>query len=123
MSSFKPNKEHVRHVLLFLFNQKENASESRRILVETYGDNVLTQVTCVRWFRRFKSGNFDLKDKDRPGQSKKFQDAELQALLDEDDTQTPQQMAEKLTVGRQTISDRLHAMGKIQKAGKWIPIM
>ena len=30
-------------------------------------------------------------------------------------------MAEKLNVGRQTISDRLHAMGKIQKAGKWIP--
>ena len=121
MSSFKPNKEHVRHVLLFLFNQKKTASESRRILVETYGDNVLTQDAGVRWFRRFKSGDFDLKDKDRPGQPKKFQDAELQALLDEDDTQTQQQMAEKLNVGRQTISDRLHAMGKIQKAGKWIP--
>ena len=75
----------------------------------------------MRWFRRFKSGDFDLKDKDRPGQPKKFQHAELQALLDKDDTQTQQQMAEKLNVGRQTISDRLHAMRKIQKAGKWIP--
>ena len=118
MSSFKPNKEHV---LLFLFNQNKNASESRRILVETYGDNVLTQDACVRWFRRFKSGDFDLKDKDRPGQPKKIEYAELQALLDKDDTQTQQQMAEKLNVGRQTISDRLHAIGKIQKAGKWIP--
>ena len=120
MSSFKPNKEHVRHVLLFLFYQKKSASESHHILVETYGDNVLTQNACVRWFRRVKSGDFDLKDKDRPGQPKKFQDAELQALLDEDDTQTQQQMAEKLN-GRQIIFDRLHAMGKIQKAGKWIP--
>ena len=77
MSSFKPNKEHVRHVLLFLFNQKKNASESRRILVKTYGDNVLTHDACARWFRRFKSGDFGLKDKDRPAQPKKFQDAEL----------------------------------------------
>ena len=81
--------------------------------METYGDNVLTQDACVRWFRRFKSGDFDLKDKDRPGQPKKFQDAELQALLDEDYTETQQQMAEKLNVGRQTISDRVQAMGKI----------
>ncbi|XP_025161776.1 odorant receptor Or2-like [Harpegnathos saltator] len=67
------------------------------------------------------SGDFDLKDKERPGQPKKFQGAELQALLDEDDTQTQQQMTERLNVGRRTICDRLHAMGKIQKAGKWIP--
>ena len=117
MTSYEPNKEHLRHVLLFLFNQKKSASESRRILVETYGDNILTQDACVRWFRRFKSGDFDLKDKERPGQPKKFDDAELQALLDEDSTQTQQQMAERLNVGRRTICDRLHAMGKIQKAG------
>lgn len=86
MTSHKPSKEHLRHVLLFLFNQKKNASESRRILVQTYGDNVPTQDACVRWFRRFKSGDFDLKDKERPGQPKKFEDTELQALLDEDDT-------------------------------------
>ena len=86
--------------------------------METYGDNFLTQDAYVRWFRRFKSGDFNLKDKDRPGQPKKFQDAELKALLDEDDTEPQQQMAEQLNVGRQTISDRLHAMGKIQKAGK-----
>ncbi|XKL61262.1 hypothetical protein PGB90_008319 [Kerria lacca] len=30
-------------------------------------------------------------------------------------------VAERLNVGRQTICDRLHAMGKIQKAGKWVP--
>lgn len=122
MAKFEPNKEHIRNVLLFLFNQNNNASESRRILVETYGDShVPTQDACVRWFRKFKRGDFDLKDKERPGQPKKFTDAALQALLDEDDTQTQQQMADRLKVGRRTIGDRLHAMGKVQKAGKWVP--
>jgi len=31
------------------------------------------------WFRLFKSGDFNLKDKERLGQPKKFEDAELQA--------------------------------------------
>lgn len=62
-----------------------------------------------------------MKDKERPGQPKKFEDTELQAILDEDDTLTQQQMAEALNVARSTISTRLKAMGKIQKCGKWVP--
>ncbi|MGR0227407.1 hypothetical protein [Klebsiella pneumoniae] len=31
MSNFKPNKEHLRHVMIFLFNQKKKASECHRI--------------------------------------------------------------------------------------------
>ena len=32
----------------------------------------------------FKSGGFGLEDEERPGQPKKFEDEELEALLDED---------------------------------------
>jgi len=39
---------------------------------------------CEYWFRWFKSGDFVLKDEERSGQPKeKFEDAELQVLLDE----------------------------------------
>lgn len=51
-------------------------------------------------FRRIKTGDFDIKDKEIPDQPKKLEDKELQALLDEDDTQTQQQMADRLIVGR-----------------------
>lgn len=43
MSRFQPNKEHVRHALLFLFIKKKNERESRCMLVETFVDNALTQ--------------------------------------------------------------------------------
>jgi hypothetical protein len=33
MSKFVPEKEHLRHTLLFLFNQKKKAVESHRLLV------------------------------------------------------------------------------------------
>jgi len=64
-------------------------------------------------YRRFKSGNFDLKDKQRLGQPKKFEDAELQALLNENSAQTLEELSKALNVGKSTVSDRLHAIGKI----------
>ena len=52
---------------------------------------------------------------------KKFEGAELQALLDEDSTQTLKQLAKALGVDQGTISRRLYAISKIQKEGKWVP--
>ena len=52
---------------------------------------------------------------------KNFEDEELQALLDEDPTQSQQQLAQTLNVTQGAICQCLKAMGKIQKYGKWVP--
>ena len=111
----------MREALLFCFNLKKSAAESHRMLVEAYGDNALSDTTCRDWFRRFKDGNFDLSDKKRENRPRKVEDHELQALLDQDDTQSQKMLAEQLGVTQPAISMRLHAMGKIQKLGKWVP--
>jgi [histone H3]-lysine36 N-dimethyltransferase SETMAR len=121
MSNLVSEKREMRTALLFCFRLKKSAAESHRMLVQAYGDNALSDTTCRDWFRRFKSGDFDVGDKERPGQPKKFEDTELQSLLDEDDTQTQEQLAKQLGVAQRTVSDRLKAMGKIQKEGKWVP--
>ena len=111
-----PSKSHLRHSLLFLFHQKKKAVEAHRLLVETDGENAPVIRTCETWFRQFKSGDFDLTDNKHPdGVAKKFEDEELQALLDEDPTQLQQQLAQTLNVTRGVIFQRLKAMGKIQK--------
>ena len=107
MSPYVPNFEHMRHALLFMFNQGKKVSESHRALVEVYGDRAPTLRTCETWFRQFKNGDFDLDDAARSGKRKSFGDAESQALLDEDDTQTQRQLAEALGVQQQAISKRL----------------
>ncbi|KAG5322591.1 MOS1T transposase, partial [Pseudoatta argentina] len=61
----------------------KSAAEAHRILVQTYGDNALSDTTCRDWFRRFKNNDFELEDKERSGAPKKFQDKELEQLLDE----------------------------------------
>jgi len=77
--------------------------------------------TCQEWFQRFKSGDFDVNDKHRSGQPKKFEDEELQALLDQDSAQTQEQLTASLGITQKAISLRLKAMGKIQKEGEWVP--
>jgi len=46
------------------------------------------------WFKKFKSNDFDVRNEERVKPPKKFEDSELQALLDEDDAQTQQQLVD-----------------------------
>lgn len=121
MSNFVPNNVFLRGVLLHYFNMKKKAAESHRILVEVYGEHALAERTCQKWFARFKSGNFDLEDDERPGQPKKFEDLELEALLDQDPSQTQHELVRTLAVTQQAISHRLKAMGMVRKVGHWVP--
>jgi len=67
----------------------------------------------------FNDDNFEWQEACKP---RKVEDYQLQALLDEDDTQSQKMLAEQLDVSQVAISMRLHAMGKVQKIGKWMPM-
>ncbi|KAG5319477.1 MOS1T transposase, partial [Pseudoatta argentina] len=121
MSIFVPNKVYLRGILLHYFIQKKSAAEAHRILVQTYGDNALSDTTCRDWFRRFKNNDFELEDKERSGALKKFQDKELEQLLDEDPSQTLSELGKILQVDESTVSKRLKGLGMIQKQGHWVP--
>ena len=63
---------------------KKSAAKTHRLLVDIYGEHVPSKTSCKEWFRRFNSDDFDMRDKEREGAPKKFEDTELQALLEED---------------------------------------
>ena len=74
---------------------------------------MLSETICRDWFRRFKDGHFNLSDKKRENRPRKVEDHELQALLDEDDTQSQKMLDEQSTVTQPPISMRLRAMGRV----------
>ena len=111
----------LRGVHLHYFNMKKTAAESHLILVEVYGEYALAELPCQKWFTRFKSGHFGLEDEELPGQPKKFEDEELEALLDEDCCQTQEELAGSLEVTQAAISKRLKGARYIQKQGNWVP--
>ena len=62
-----------------------------------------------------------MRDKERIGQSKKFEDVELQELLDENPSgQTFLKLSIALNVTPLTISKHLHAIRKIHKEKRWL---
>lgn len=116
-----PNKHHLREVLIYFFNLKKSAAEAHRLLLEAYGEAALSERSCQEWFQKFKNGEFDVKDKERSGRPKVYEDMELEVLLKEDSSQTQKELALTLQVTQQAISHRLKSLGMIQKQGNWVP--
>ena len=120
MSNFVPEKVFLQGLLLHYFNMKKTAAESHRILVEVYAEHALAEGTCQKWFARLRSSNFGLKDEEHPGQPKKFENVELEVLLDENCCQTQEELETSLGVTQAAISKRSKAAGCIQKQGNWV---
>ncbi|GFT40020.1 histone-lysine N-methyltransferase SETMAR [Trichonephila clavipes] len=59
------NKEKIRFFLGFFFDKGENASQVAEIANGVYGHDTVTANYVQFWFRRFRSGIFDVKDAPR----------------------------------------------------------
>ncbi|XP_011050533.1 PREDICTED: histone-lysine N-methyltransferase SETMAR-like [Acromyrmex echinatior] len=61
------SKKKIRHILQFFFDKGENASQAAENVNSVYGPDTVTTNHAQFWFRRFRSGNFDVKDALRSG--------------------------------------------------------
>jgi len=93
---------------------KKSATEAHRLLVEAYA--VLSERSCRKWFQKFKNGEFDVEDKESSGRLKVNEDAELEALLDEDSPNAKKTCTYIIGETQQTISYRFEIIGNDSKA-------
>ena len=79
--------------------------------------SLLVKERVMSGFNASRTADFDVEDvRHSGGREKLFEDAELEALLEQDSCQNQ----EELAVTQQAISKRLKAMG-IQKQENWMP--
>jgi len=112
----KITNEHIRHCILFADNLGKKPPEANEMICQAYGENSVGLTTIKEWFSKFKKGEFDLKDKPRVGRPKETSADDLQALLDEDDSQLRRELDRLLN----TILRNLKAMGKVQIGTRWV---
>lgn len=115
------DKTHIRHCMLYEYNLKKNATQATNSICSAYGEHVLDVRTCQNWFARFRAGDFDLSDKERSGRPVEGDDALLEELIEEDPRLSTRELASVLSVSHVTVSNRLRALGKVQRVGKWVP--
>jgi histone-lysine N-methyltransferase SETMAR len=114
-------KQHFRHCIIFVFQLKKSGAKAANMICSALGEDAVMHKTCKKWYQRFRSGDFELSNRERTGQPKKFDDDELEQLLSENSAQSQQELTLQLGVTQQSISFHLHQLGKVQKLGQWIP--
>ena len=66
------------------------------MLSNTYGEVAISERTRREWFQRFKNGDFDVEDRYSGGREKVFEDAELEALIEQDSCQNQEELVRSL---------------------------
>ena len=67
MSSFEPNKRHLRELFIYFFKLNKSVAEAQLLLVVTYGEAALSERSCREWFQKFKKADLTSKTKNVAG--------------------------------------------------------
>ena len=114
------NHIHLRHIMLYHFEKGHTAAEAFRDLNDLFGEGTIGRKTVYEWFDRFKSGDTSLEDKPGRGRSSDFDDQDLLAAMEEDESLTTRILAEQFNVDHSTIVRRLKKLGKVWKLAGWV---
>ncbi|KAI6184561.1 Histone-lysine N-methyltransferase SETMAR [Aphelenchoides bicaudatus] len=60
MATAEPRTAHIRHCLLFMFDQRMTSTDAWRKINDTYGNRTISKSQVVRWFAKFESGDRQL---------------------------------------------------------------
>lgn len=115
------NKEKIRYILQFFFDKGEKVSHARENICAVYGPDTISIAAAKRWFARFRSGNFDVKDASRTGRPSVGKVDKILESVVEDRHVSTNEIAKKLKINRQTVSNHLEKAGYKKKLDVWVP--
>ncbi|KAL9876423.1 histone-lysine N-methyltransferase SETMAR-like isoform 1-T3 [Glossina fuscipes fuscipes] len=115
------NKEKIRYILQFFFDKGENASQAAKIVNGVYGSDTVTANYVQFWFRRFRSGIFDVKDAPRTGRPVVENVDKIGEMIEVDRDVSSRNIAQELKIVHKTVLNHLHKAGFKKKPDVWVP--
>ncbi|EGI59160.1 Histone-lysine N-methyltransferase SETMAR [Acromyrmex echinatior] len=92
--------EEIRYVMLFYYKKGKNAAQTCRQICEVYSADAVSECRTQEWFVRFRSGNFDVKDRSRSGRPFIEKVDEILQLVKQDRHVSCQEIANALRINR-----------------------
>lgn len=114
-------KYRMRVCMLYDFKQGKTRKICHEGLCKAFGDNVISYHQCCHWFSRFETGNESLEDEEHGHRKQIIDHGMLQQAIELDPTQTTRELAVAFSCSHTTIEQHLHAIGKVNRCGKWVP--
>lgn len=111
----------IRYALQFYYDKGTNAAQAHKQICAVYGQDALSKETARRWFRRFRSGNFDVKDAPRSGRPSTKKADKIIAKVKQDRHVSSHDIAKELNIHHQTVLNHLKKAGYKKKLGVWVP--
>lgn len=115
------NKEKIRYILEFFFDKGENASQAAENVNSVYGPDTVTANYAQFWFRRFRSGIFDVKDAPRTGRPVVENVDKVTEIIEVDRHVSSRSIAQELKIDHKTVLNHLHKAGFKKKLDVWVP--
>lgn len=113
---------HFRHLMLFYFRRGRKAVQTAKKICAVYGDCAIAKRSTVRkWFARFRSGNFDLEDRERSGRPAVVDDDQIETLIKNNPGHSTRDIAEVLHISHMSVVRHLKTLGYVNRYDVWVP--
>jgi len=111
----------IRSCLFYEFKLGTNVIHAVKRICSAFGEGAVNVRTAQKWCRTFESGDTTLNEEPRSGRPSVIGDSILVTTLQNDTSQTCEELSKKLNVGAETIRCHLHHLGKKWKKSQWVP--
>lgn len=116
-----PSEIHLRNCMLFLFHANSSAAAATKYICDVYGD-VLDVRKCQRWFRKFKSGDFGLKNEPVFGRPCTFDLESMKIEIENNPKLSIEELSNKIGASWSSTQRYIRKIGKIKKDGEWVSL-
>lgn len=113
--------EEIRYILKFYYKKGKNATNAANKICAVYGPNAVSIRLAQMWFKRFKSGNFSVKDEVRSGRPVTDKISAIFEKVEQDRHISSYDIAEELDVDHKTVLRHLQKSGYKKKLDIWVP--
>lgn len=115
------NNEKIRYILQYYFDKGKNASQACKKICAVYGDEALSKSAARKWFVRFRSGNFGVKDEPRSGRPVTEKVNQILQMVEQDKHISCIDIGMKLGINKTTVLNHLRKAGYKKKLDVWVP--